>query len=192
MRVNSANVLDKGLRIGERGRRMNSKVKISQTRRGLSGVVLNCLNLNLSLAGLSWPLYIGGQVSRIQSISIQITLSVYYIISYFDYIYAWAYLTGLRGTKIMGFISYTFVSSPRDSTRIIDSGWISNLYIFDLINLRLLLFPVFIKTTHITLFLKGTLVNKPGISDGSGDQLTTGADNCYLLQTQAPGLESGT
>jgi hypothetical protein len=34
-RVNSANVLDEGLRIGGRGRQMNSKVKISQTRRGL-------------------------------------------------------------------------------------------------------------------------------------------------------------
>jgi hypothetical protein len=34
-RVNSANVLDEGLRIGGRGRRMNSKVKIIQTRRGL-------------------------------------------------------------------------------------------------------------------------------------------------------------
>jgi hypothetical protein len=28
MRVNSANVLDEGLRIGEIGRRMNSKVKL--------------------------------------------------------------------------------------------------------------------------------------------------------------------
>jgi hypothetical protein len=34
-RVNSANVLAEGLRIGGRGRQMNSKVKISQTRRGL-------------------------------------------------------------------------------------------------------------------------------------------------------------
>jgi hypothetical protein len=34
-RVSSANILDEGLRIGGRGRRMNSKVKISQTRRGL-------------------------------------------------------------------------------------------------------------------------------------------------------------
>jgi hypothetical protein len=65
-------------------------------------VVLNWLNLNLSLVSLSWPLYIGGQVSRIRSGSIQITMSIYGIISYFDYIYAWAYLTGLRGTKIMG------------------------------------------------------------------------------------------
>jgi hypothetical protein len=31
-RVNSTNVLDDGLRIGGRGRRMNSKVKVSQTR----------------------------------------------------------------------------------------------------------------------------------------------------------------
>jgi hypothetical protein len=31
-RVNSANVLDEGLRIREKGRRMNSKVKVSQTR----------------------------------------------------------------------------------------------------------------------------------------------------------------
>jgi hypothetical protein len=34
-RVNSANVLDEGLRIGGRGRQMNSKVNIKQTRRGL-------------------------------------------------------------------------------------------------------------------------------------------------------------
>jgi hypothetical protein len=35
MRVNSANVLDEGLRTGGRGRQMNSKIKIGQTRRGL-------------------------------------------------------------------------------------------------------------------------------------------------------------
>jgi hypothetical protein len=35
-------------------------------------LVDNQLNLNLTLAGLSWPLYIGGQVSRIRSGSIQI------------------------------------------------------------------------------------------------------------------------
>jgi hypothetical protein len=32
MRVNSTNVLDEGLRIGEIGHQMNSKVKVSQTR----------------------------------------------------------------------------------------------------------------------------------------------------------------
>jgi hypothetical protein len=41
-RVNSANVLDEGLRIGGRGRRMNSKVKISQIRRGLVCVENKC------------------------------------------------------------------------------------------------------------------------------------------------------
>jgi hypothetical protein len=35
MRVNSTNVLDEELRIGGRGRQINSKVKIRQTRRGL-------------------------------------------------------------------------------------------------------------------------------------------------------------
>jgi hypothetical protein len=44
-------------------------------------------------------------------------------------------LAGLRGNQVMGSIIYTLVSSPRDSTRIIDSGWLSNLHIFDLINL---------------------------------------------------------
>jgi hypothetical protein len=51
-------------------------------------VVLSWLNLNLSLASLSWPLYIDGQVSRVRSGSIQITMSEYDIILYFDYIYA--------------------------------------------------------------------------------------------------------
>jgi hypothetical protein len=62
-------------------------------------VVLNWLNLNLSLAGLSWLLYIGGQVSRIRSSLIQITMSVYNINSYFDYAYDWAYLNGPQGYK---------------------------------------------------------------------------------------------
>jgi hypothetical protein len=41
-RVNSANVLDEGLRIGGRGRQINSKVKISQTRRGLVCIENKC------------------------------------------------------------------------------------------------------------------------------------------------------
>jgi hypothetical protein len=32
-------------------------------------------------------------------------------------------LMGLRGTQVMGSIIYTLVSSPWDSTRIVDSGW---------------------------------------------------------------------
>jgi hypothetical protein len=53
-------------------------------------LVDNWLNLNLSLAGLSWPLYIGSHVSRIWLGSIQITMFVYDIISYFYYNYDWA------------------------------------------------------------------------------------------------------
>jgi hypothetical protein len=44
-------------------------------------------------------------------------------------------LVGLKGTQVTSSIIYTLVSSPWDSTRIVDSGWISNLHIFDLINL---------------------------------------------------------
>jgi hypothetical protein len=58
--------------------------------RAKNNLVDNWLNLNLTLAGLSWPLYIGGQVSRFQLGSIQIIVSIYDIISYFDYIYIWA------------------------------------------------------------------------------------------------------
>jgi hypothetical protein len=103
MRVTMTNILDEGLMIGGRERRMNSKVKISQTRHvSRINVVLNWLNLNLSLAGLSWPLYIGGQVSRIRSGLIQITVSVYDINSYFSYVYDWAYLSGPQGYKDNG------------------------------------------------------------------------------------------
>jgi hypothetical protein len=65
-------------------------------------VVLNWIDLNLSLAGLSWPLYIGGQVLRIRSGSMQITVSVYDVNSYFDYVYDWAYLNGPQGYKDNG------------------------------------------------------------------------------------------
>jgi hypothetical protein len=40
-------------------------------------LVDNWLNLHQSLVGLSWPLYIGGQVSRNRLGSIQIILFVY-------------------------------------------------------------------------------------------------------------------
>jgi hypothetical protein len=39
---------------------------------------------NLSLSVLSWPLYIGGQVSRIGRGLTQITISAYDMNSYFD------------------------------------------------------------------------------------------------------------
>jgi hypothetical protein len=74
---------------------MNSKVKISQTR--CVSRISVVLNLAQSQSVLGWPLlalYIGGQVSRIRSGSIQIIVSVYDINSYFDYAYDWAYLSG--------------------------------------------------------------------------------------------------
>jgi hypothetical protein len=77
---------------------MNSKVKISQTRRGYACIENMCgaqLAQSQSVPGRPLPaLYIGGQVSRIWSGSIQITVSIYEIISYFDYVYDWAYLNG--------------------------------------------------------------------------------------------------
>jgi hypothetical protein len=43
MRVNSANVLDEGLWIGGKGRRMKSKVKVSQTRRDYACIENKCV-----------------------------------------------------------------------------------------------------------------------------------------------------
>jgi hypothetical protein len=45
---------------------------------------------DLYLTGLSWPLYIGGQVSRNRSGPIHITTLVYDMNSYFNYDYTWA------------------------------------------------------------------------------------------------------
>jgi hypothetical protein len=63
------------------------------------------LTLNLSLTGLSWPLYIGGQVSRNRSGSIHITMPVYDTDSYLDCDYSGPNLTGLRGTQVTGFLT---------------------------------------------------------------------------------------
>jgi hypothetical protein len=52
-------------------------------------LVINWLNLNYVPGRPLLALYIGGQVSRIRPGSIQITIFVYDIISYFDYTYAW-------------------------------------------------------------------------------------------------------
>jgi hypothetical protein len=99
-------------------------------------------------------------------------------------------LTGLRGTQLMDSIIYTLVSSPRDSTRIADSGWISDLQIFDLIITRLL--QIFKSLTWSFDFMfycnvsQGALMNKPGNSDGSRGQLTAETDTCHLIQIQSP------
>jgi hypothetical protein len=98
-------------------------------------------------------------------------------------------LTGLRGTQLMGSIIYSLVSSPWDSTRIEDSGRISNLlnlrldHLFDFFvssNLRLGLLTYFHYNTS-----QGVLMIKPDNSDGSRGQLTTGTDTCHLLQIQS-------
>jgi hypothetical protein len=91
MRANSTNVLNEVLRIGEIWRQMNSKVK--SVKQGVYREYTwwsTRLTFNLSLTGLSWPLYIGGQVSRNRRGPIHITTSVYDRNSYFDYDYTWA------------------------------------------------------------------------------------------------------
>jgi hypothetical protein len=93
----------------------------------------------------------------------------------------------VRGTQPTGSIIYTLVSSPRDSTRIADSGQISNLQIFDLVNLSTS-YSSYIQTWIIFIIFisQGVLMNKPDNSDGSRGQLTVGTDTCHLHQIQAP------
>jgi hypothetical protein len=73
-------------------------------------------------------------------------------------------LAGLRGTQLTGSIIYTIVNSPRDSTRIADSGWISDLQIFDLINIWLLhIFKSSTWSFDLSLYYnvsQGVLMNK--------------------------------
>jgi hypothetical protein len=73
-------------------------------------VVFNWLNLYLSLAGLSRPLYIGGQVSRNRSFlyKLQRPYTISSRISTMSML--GPSLTSLRGTQIMGSISYTLVT----------------------------------------------------------------------------------
>jgi hypothetical protein len=91
----------------------------------------------------------------------------------------------------MGSIIYTLVSSPRDSTRITNLGWISDLQIFDLINF----FDFFLSFKSSTWSFdlsfchdisQGVLMNKPNNSDGSRGQLTARTYTCHLLQIQSP------
>jgi hypothetical protein len=64
--VNSTNVLDEGLEIGKTGRRMNSKANsVKQGDYKSKRESRTWLAFNLAYIVLSWPLYIGGQVSRI-------------------------------------------------------------------------------------------------------------------------------
>jgi hypothetical protein len=90
-RVNSTNVQDEGLRIRGIGRRMNSKVKISQTRHVLRINVVVNLAYSQSVPGrpLLAPIY------RWPGLKEPVGSNIYYgvridIDSYFDYDYSWA------------------------------------------------------------------------------------------------------
>jgi hypothetical protein len=70
---------------------MNSKLKISQTRRvSRINVVINLAYSQSVPERPLLPLYICGQVSSNRSGSIHITILVYDMDSYFDYDYTWA------------------------------------------------------------------------------------------------------
>jgi hypothetical protein len=113
---------------------MNSKVKIQTNKTKLDvclkqSLVLR-LNLSVLLTGLSWTLFIGGQVSRNQSGSIQthriwrFTYRFPYsnIIQfdfYFGPIFLWAFTQiHLRGTNITGLGSHTLVTAILKNMRI--------------------------------------------------------------------------
>jgi hypothetical protein len=86
---------------------MNSKVKDSgeqgEIRWLLRQNVDYKLGLNLSLAGLSWPLFIGGQVPRNRSGEYKLVLyKMYYnTISYFDYDYALIFILGFSFHRLL-------------------------------------------------------------------------------------------
>jgi hypothetical protein len=130
-RVNSTNVLDEGLRIGGRGRQMNSKVKISETRR-VSRISM-VLNLAQSQSVTGWPLlapiYSWPGLKDPVGFNTNYNISIRYRLVFRLMTILGPSLTGLRGTQITGSISYTLVSSPRDSTRIVDSVE-SQIFIF--------------------------------------------------------------
>jgi hypothetical protein len=186
-RVNSTNVLDERLRIGEVQRQMNSKVNQSnkvyiESKRG---VELSLLSICPSPSSPSPYIWVArSQGSGGVRYILQHRYTIWPCIS--TRITLGPSLTGFWVTQIMGSIIYTLVSSPRDSTRIVDSGWISNLHFFDLINL--LTSSSCVQKINIFHYIisQGVLMNRPDNSDGSRGQLTTGVDTCHLLQIQSP------
>jgi hypothetical protein len=119
-RVNSTNVQYEGLRIGAIGRQMNSKVNesnkvcIESKRRNKLGLFQICPSPSSPGPGSQGS---GGVRHRLQyryTTWTRISTSITHGPS----------LMGLRGTQLTGSIIYTLVSSPRDSTRIADLGWI--------------------------------------------------------------------
>jgi hypothetical protein len=113
-RVNSANVLYEGLKIGGRGRQMNSKVKISQTRRGLI-CIENKRGIQLTqsqfvpgrplLANIyRWPGLedlVGFNTNYNVCIRYQLVFQLHLCLDLSN---------GPQGTKIIGLISYTLIT----------------------------------------------------------------------------------
>jgi hypothetical protein len=170
---------------------MNSKV--NSVKQGSYESKRRCrtwLAFNLSHTVPSWPLYIGGRSPG--------SGRVWYILQYrhtvrtriSTTITIGPSLTGLEGTQLTGSIIYILVSSPWDSTRIEDLGWISNLKIFNLIisltSSYLQIFELVFWHILIMISSQGVLMNKPDNSDGSRGQLSIGTDTCHLLQIQSP------
>jgi hypothetical protein len=104
---------------------MNSKENISQTRRvSRISVVLN-LAQSQSVTGrpLLTPIYRWSGLKDPVGFNIIYSVHIYMISTRISTMsMTGPILVGLRGTKITDSISYTLVSSPRDSTRIVDSG----------------------------------------------------------------------
>jgi hypothetical protein len=114
MRVNSANVLDEGLRIGGRGCRMNSKVKIRQTRQGLTCIENKhstqlAQSQSVPCRPLLAPLYrwlgLKEPVGFNTNYNVRIWCHLVFLLQL-----CLGLPNGPRGTKIMGFISYTLVT----------------------------------------------------------------------------------
>jgi hypothetical protein len=115
-----------------RGHRMNSNVKISQIRRGLvcvenkRGTQLvqsQSVPGRLLLASLYRWSGLEKPVGFNTNYNVCIRCSLVFRLHL-----CLALPNGPRGTKIMGLINYTIVSSPRDSTRIVDSCYLKSLY----------------------------------------------------------------
>jgi hypothetical protein len=90
-RVNSTNIQDEGLRIGGIGRRMNSKVKVSQTRRVLRINVVVDLACSQSVPDrpLLAPIYRWPGLKKPVGSDTYYNIDIYDMDSYFDYDYTW-------------------------------------------------------------------------------------------------------
>jgi hypothetical protein len=123
-RVNSANVLDEGLMIGGNRASDELKGKISQTRcvsKVNVGVNLACFQ-SFPYRPLLAPIYRWPGLKDREGSDTDYSIDIRHELVLSTRVTIGLSLTGLRGTQLSGSIIYTLVSSPRDSTRIADSG----------------------------------------------------------------------